>query len=264
MFDEWFGRLHGLAEFSVVDRHVTPTQHRLSLRCDAVFQNALAFCPLARVLRQEQRAHAVVACRRQFEAQRGAFLAVKTVWNLQQDTRAVTCLRVRTHRTAVGQVDQQLQALLNNIVAFLVFDIRDEADTAGVVFVTAVIKPLRLRKTFRCGIALFTHRSHIPCAAFIARRLDFEFAPAPVERRGTRWVQCRSVTTAFAAQKSGMPSVIWCDIVPFSITGFEIRMALLSNFACKSNCVVENAAKSRTPAVRYALRFAFTLAKVAM
>jgi len=53
--------------------------------------------------------------------------------------------------------------------------------------------------------------------------LIIEFAPAPVVRRGTRWVQCRSVTTAFAAQKSGMPFVISCDILPFSITGYESR-----------------------------------------
>jgi hypothetical protein len=41
------------------------------------------------------------------------------------------------------KVAQDLQTLLDNRVAFLAPDIRDETDAAGVVLVSGVVKPLR-------------------------------------------------------------------------------------------------------------------------
>ena len=77
----------------------------------------------------------------------------------------------------MGQINQQLQALLDDVVAFLSLDIRDEADTARVVLVARVVKPLRLRKSFRRGIFILTHRGYFPCAASIVRRLDNRICP---------------------------------------------------------------------------------------
>ena len=55
-------------------------------------------------------------------------------------------LRVGAHRAAVGQVLQDQQALLDDGVAFLAFDVGDKADAAGIVFVGGVVQTLWLRK----------------------------------------------------------------------------------------------------------------------
>jgi hypothetical protein len=47
----------------------------------------------------------------------------------------------------VGQVDQNLDALQNDIVGFLTVDIGDKANAASIVLVGGVIEPLAGRKS---------------------------------------------------------------------------------------------------------------------
>ena len=69
-------------------------------------------------------------------------LAEEPVRNLDQDAGAVAGQRVGADRAAVGQVLQDLQALLDDGVALRALDVRDEADAAGVVFVGRVVETL--------------------------------------------------------------------------------------------------------------------------
>ena len=48
---------------------------------------------------------------------------------------------------AVGQIAQDLQPLLDDRVAFLALDVRNEADAAGVVLVGRIVKTLALGQT---------------------------------------------------------------------------------------------------------------------
>jgi hypothetical protein len=64
---------------------------------------------------------------------------LSAVRNLNQDTGTVTHQRVRAHRTAVIQIFQNLQALFDDRMAFLAFDVGDEADAASIMFVGRVV-----------------------------------------------------------------------------------------------------------------------------
>ena len=88
-----------------------------------------------RVDGQEHHAHAVFARSGQGEAQPRAFALEKRVRNLNQDARAVAGLRIAAAGAAVRQVDQNLDALQDDVVRLPAFDIGDKADAAGVVLV---------------------------------------------------------------------------------------------------------------------------------
>src|SRR5262249_25107668 len=80
---------------------------------------------------------------RQLHARLRHLLAEEPVGDLDQDAGAVGELRVPADRAAVRQVPQDRQALLDDRVALLPLDVRDEADAAGVVLVRRVVQPLR-------------------------------------------------------------------------------------------------------------------------
>ena len=94
-------------------------------------------------LRQEDHADAVFAVRRQRHALLGHFLAIETVRNLDQDARAIAHQRIGADGAPVVEVLENLQALLDDLVAFLALDVSDEADAAGVMLVLRVIQTLR-------------------------------------------------------------------------------------------------------------------------
>ena len=72
--------------------------------------------------------------------------------NLDQDACAVARLRVASRRAAMSEVDKNLEALANNIVALFAANAGDESHAAGIVLIARMIKTLRLRDaaTIRC------------------------------------------------------------------------------------------------------------------
>ena len=73
----------------------------------------------------------------------GAFAREKLVRNLDQYARAIAGLRIAAASAAVRQIDQNLDALQNDVVRFLAVDVGDKADAAGVVLVGRIVKSLR-------------------------------------------------------------------------------------------------------------------------
>ncbi len=63
--------------------------------------------------------------------------------NLDENAGAVAGFRVAAAGAAVGQVDEDLDALDDDVVGFLAFDIGDKADTAGIMLVARVVEALR-------------------------------------------------------------------------------------------------------------------------
>ena len=59
--------------------------------------------------------------------------AEQLVRDLDQDPGAVAGQRIGAGRPAMGQVPQDLEPLLDDRMALLALDVRDEADAAGVV-----------------------------------------------------------------------------------------------------------------------------------
>jgi hypothetical protein len=75
----------------------------------------------------------------------GQLFAEIVVRNLNQNARAVTHQRIGADSAPVIEILQNLQALLDNRVAFPALDMRYKTDTAGVVLVGRVVQPLPLR-----------------------------------------------------------------------------------------------------------------------
>ena len=66
--------------------------------------------------------------------------------DLHEHAAAVARLRVGAHRAAMVEVEQDLQAHLDDGVRLAVLHVGDEADAAGIVLVGGVVEPLGLRK----------------------------------------------------------------------------------------------------------------------
>ncbi len=69
-------------------------------------------------------------------------IAQQRVRHLDQAPGAVTDQGIGADRTAVIEIYQDLQAALDNVVRFSPFDIGDETDAAGVMFVARIVKSL--------------------------------------------------------------------------------------------------------------------------
>ena len=65
--------------------------------------------------------------------------------NLNQDAGAIAGFRIAAAGAAVGQVDQDLDALADDVVGLLAIDAGDKADAAGVVLMLRIVKSLRSR-----------------------------------------------------------------------------------------------------------------------
>jgi hypothetical protein len=133
----------GRNRHGVVDRHIAPAQHDLAFSLHRAFQFLFAGQTRSVFLRQEDHANAIFTVRRQHNALLGHFLTIETVRNLDQDARAVAHQRIGAHSAPVVEVFENLQALLDDLVAFLALDVSDEADAAGVMFVLRVVQTLR-------------------------------------------------------------------------------------------------------------------------
>jgi hypothetical protein len=62
--------------------------------------------------------------------------------NLDKDPGAVPRLGIAAACASVGQIQQDLETLLNDVVRFMAVDVGDESDTAGVVLVGGVVEAL--------------------------------------------------------------------------------------------------------------------------
>ena len=79
------------------------------------------------------------------KAQARAFALEKGVRNLDQNAGAVAGLRIAAAGAAVRQVDQDLNALQDDVVRLAALDIGDKADAAGVVLVLRAVEALSRR-----------------------------------------------------------------------------------------------------------------------
>jgi hypothetical protein len=77
------------------------------------------------------------------------------VGDLDQDAGAVAGFRVAPAGSAMGQVDQDLDALEDDVVRLVALDVGHETDAAGVPFVGGMIEALGCRETRRVMIIDF-------------------------------------------------------------------------------------------------------------
>ena len=91
-------------------------------------------------------AHAGQDLRGERDPEAGAFLGQEFMRHLHQYACAVARERVRADGTTVGQALVDRQTLADNLVTLLTLDMGNETDTAGVVFVCRIVKPLSGRQ----------------------------------------------------------------------------------------------------------------------
>ena len=127
-----------------VDRRVAPAEHGQSLFLRDALEHALALQAAVLVHRQEDHGHAVSAGTRQLHPQLSALAREKYMRNLDEYACAVACLRVATRCAAVGEVDQNLKAFADNLVALFATDAGHQTHATGIVFIPGVIKTLRV------------------------------------------------------------------------------------------------------------------------
>jgi hypothetical protein len=72
------------------------------------------------------------------------------VWNLNQDAGAVTGLWIAAACAAVREIHQDLNSLLDNLMALLTPNAGNKTHSASVVLVRRVVKTLSRRQTVLC------------------------------------------------------------------------------------------------------------------
>ena len=140
--DGRFAGLRRFAERGVVGRHGAPAEHRLPFGLDDLLEAFLEAPALRHVARQKHQAAGVLAGTRQRDAPLFADVREKVVRHLQQHAGPIPGVGFAAAGTAVIEVAEHPEALLQNLMGFAALHIHDEADAAGVMFEPRVIKTL--------------------------------------------------------------------------------------------------------------------------
>ena len=135
-------RLHAFAKAGIVDRHVAPAEHAEAFGRDSLLDDLAHLTASRGVARHEELADRVMARRRQVEAELGAFGSEERVRDLGQHAATVAERWIRAHRAAMVEIDQNLQALFENVVRLAVLHVGDKADAAGIVLLGRIVEAL--------------------------------------------------------------------------------------------------------------------------
>src|SRR5262249_35421288 len=124
-----------------LDRHATPAEEGLTLLRDDLLDDRDAGILIRLLRRQEDHPDAVTSRRGRRGPPARAFTAEEPVRHLHEDAGAVAGERVAAARAAVGQVLEDLEALLDDVVRALTLHVDDEADAARVALRARVEEP---------------------------------------------------------------------------------------------------------------------------
>ena len=122
----WLAGLGCFAENLTTDWHIAPADHFEAFFGNDVFDDLFFALTLFSVLREEYEAHAVVAFSGNVETTLSRADALEeVVWQLDENTRAVTGDRVTATATAVVEVDTDFKRALHDVVGFAAFHVDD-------------------------------------------------------------------------------------------------------------------------------------------
>jgi hypothetical protein len=97
---------------------------------------------LVRLDGQEGHTDTVLAFRGESEAEGGALAGEELVGDLDEDAGAIAGFGVAAAGSAMGKIDEDLDAFSDDVVGFVAFNAGDEADAASIVLVAGVVKAL--------------------------------------------------------------------------------------------------------------------------
>src|SRR5207244_3908499 len=145
---EGLGRPDTFAEHVFIDRHVSPAQNFQAFLARRLPPDAPDVLAIDRYARQEQLSDRIILRSGQGEADALGLIDKEVMRDLQKDAGAVARLGIGAHGAAVLEIAQYAEAIGDDLVALEIVDIGDEADAAGIVFVTRIIKAMRFRQAF--------------------------------------------------------------------------------------------------------------------
>ncbi len=122
-----------------IDRRVAPSENRQSFFARDALDNAFDQQPVARLDGQKDHADAILARGRQRETELGALPREKSVRDLNENAGAVARLGIATAGAAMRQIDEDLQALKDNVVRLFARNVDHESDPAGIVLVRGIV-----------------------------------------------------------------------------------------------------------------------------
>ena len=170
---------HAAAETGRVGRHVAPADQPLLLDLDEMLEPLDRKVARLVVLRQEAHRHRVVAGRRQVDAGLLRPVAQQRVGRLDHAAGAVADQRIGADGAAMVEVDQDLQALADDVMRLAALDVGHEADAARVVLVARVVQSLLLGQ--------IGHMRHAaPAGATSPLKLSLSWSFSPASRSGQK------------------------------------------------------------------------------
>jgi len=142
---DWFDIAGNPSDDRVIDWHVTPAEEDLALFDDDLFEFFFTGESFALVRHKEDNAHGVFACGRELDTLFLAHGAEELVRHLNQDAGTVARLGVAAARAAMLQVFENLDPLLDDLVALRAVHVYDEPNAAGIAFLRRIVHPLCCR-----------------------------------------------------------------------------------------------------------------------
>ena len=133
-----------------VKRCIAPAEEGETLLGDNTFYNALGDEAFMTLDGHEDHADAVFAFGRKGETKGRSFADEELVGNLDENAGTVAGFRIAAAGTAMGQIDEDLNALLNDVVGFDVLDVSDEADATGIALICGIVKALGRGEAVGC------------------------------------------------------------------------------------------------------------------
>jgi len=141
-------RSAGLAADGItVDRCVAPAQDFEAFSGGNPLKNAFALEAAVLVHREEDHCHAVLAGAGKLNAKFAAFAGEENVRNLDENAGAIARLGIATRRSAMSEVNENLEPFADDVVAFFAADAGHKAHAARIVLILRVIETLRIRET---------------------------------------------------------------------------------------------------------------------
>ena len=147
------------AERGIVHRHIAPAEQRLAFGGNNFGEFGFYRFTFCRIFWQEHLTDAVMADRWKFETKSRRFRHEEIMRHLNQYARAVAGVRFAAARTAMVEVDKDLQGVAHQLVGLLTFHVDDKAQPARIVLELRIIKTLfgRRTKAHRDGLISFRH-----------------------------------------------------------------------------------------------------------
>jgi len=143
-----------------IDWGVAPAEDGEALFANDTLDDAFTLEALGALNRQEDHADAVLASLGQGEAEFCAFTSEELVRDLDENAGTVAGVGVAAAGAAMGEVDEDLDPLLDDVVGFFAFDVGYETETAGIAFAIGVIEALAFRESAEHGgICDIDHRN---------------------------------------------------------------------------------------------------------